>query len=194
MSAKPNCIVEIVIRSLISFLCCIMIGYIFYPSQIFNRYASAFSVPVYGLIGSIFFYSIRVNIKNAFAALLVLFVIDSAFITHATRLTYLLRDLFSIGALSAAIYIFYQYFYNKSQKERWLEPLILSALFTVFTLAAALISVIINKVFNLITLQWIYYIAKLYFLIGLGIGVGIILTEEPYSVKILMYFRNFFSN
>jgi hypothetical protein len=28
----------------------------------------------------------------------------------------------------------------------------------------------------------------------LGIGVGIILTEEPYSDKILMYFRNFFTN
>jgi hypothetical protein len=136
----------------------------------------------------------RINIKNTFAALLVLFVIDSAFITHATRLTYLLRDLFCIGALIVAIYIFYQFFYNKSQYERWLEPLILSALVATFTLVATLILVIINNELNVVTLQWVYYIAKLYFLIGLGIGVGIILTEEPYSDKILMYFRNFFTN
>jgi O-antigen/teichoic acid export membrane protein len=136
----------------------------------------------------------RVNIKNAFAVLLVLFVMDSAFIAHATRFTYILRDIFCVGALSAAIYIFYQYFYNKSQKERWLEPLILSALVAMFILAATLILVIINKALSVITFQWIYYIAKLYFLIGLGIGIGIMLTEEPYADKLLMYFRNFFNN
>ena len=194
MSAKPNYLTEIVIRSLISLVCCMVIGYIFYQSRIFNRHANTFSIPVEGLVGSIFFYSMHINIKNAFAALLVLFVIDSAFITHATRLTYLLRDLFCIGALIVAIYIFYQFFYNKSQYERWLEPLILSALVATFTLVATLILVIINNPLNVVTLQWVYYIAKLYFLIGLGIGVGIILTEEPYSDKILMYFRNFFTN
>ena len=57
-----------------------------------------------------------------------------------------------------------------------------------------LILIVISKCLNVVTVQWIYYIAKLYFLIGLGIGIGIILTEEPYLDKILMYFRNFFSN
>jgi hypothetical protein len=171
-----------------------VIGYIFYQSRIFNHRASVFSIPVYGLIGSIFFYSLRVNVKNALATLLVLFVMNSALITHATRLTYLLRDLFIIGTLSAAIYFFYQYFYNKNPKERWLEPLILSALVATFALVATSILVIINKAINTVTFQWIYYIAKLYFLIGLGIGIGIILTEEPYSKKILLYFRNFFRN
>jgi hypothetical protein len=136
----------------------------------------------------------RVNSKNAFAALLVLFVMDSAFITHATRLMYLLRDLIIIGALSAAIYFFYQYFYNKNPKERWLEPLILSALVATFSLIATFILVLINNTLNIVTFQWIYYIAKLYFLIGLGIGIGIILTEESYSEKILLYFRNILKN
>jgi len=194
MSAKPNYLTEIVVRSLISLVCCIVIVYIFYQSRIFNRHASTFSIPVEGLVGSIFFYSLRINIKNAFAALLVLFVIDSAFISHTTRLTYLLWDLFYIGALIVAIYTFYQFFYNKSQNERWLEPLILSALVATFTLVAALILVIINNSLNVVTLQWIYYIAKIYFLIGLGIGIGIILTEEPYSDKILMCFRDFFTS
>jgi hypothetical protein len=194
MSAKPNYLTEVVVRSFISLICCMVIGYIFYKSQIFNRHAGAFSILVYGLIGSIFFYTMRIDIRNAFAALLVLFVIDSAFITHATRFSYLLRDLFCIGALSAAIYTFYQYFYSKSQNERWLEPLILSALVAAFTLVATLILIVISRGLNVVTFQWIYYIAKLYFLIGLGIGIGIILTEEPYLDKILMYFRNFFSN
>jgi len=194
MSAKSNYLAEIIIRSFISLVCCIVIGYIFYQSRIFNRHAGTFSVPVYGVIGSIFFYSMRVNIKNAFAALLVLIVMDSAFITHATRFTYLLRDLIILCALSAAIYFFHQYFYNKSQKGRWLEPLILSALVATFSLVATFILVLINNTLNIVTFQWIYYIAKLYFLIGLGIGIGILLTEEPYSEKILLYFRNFFRN
>jgi hypothetical protein len=192
MNAKSNYITEIAIRTLVSFICCLLIGYIFYQSRIFNRFANASSIPVFGFIGSIFFYSMRVNIKNAFAVLLVLFVMNSAFITHATRLPYLLRDLFNIGALSAAIYIFHQYFYNKSQKERWLEPLILSALVATFTLAVTFILVIMNKVVNVVTFYWIYSIAKLYFLIGLGIGIGIMLSEEPYSDKIRAYFINFF--
>ena len=136
----------------------------------------------------------HINIQNAFAALLVLIVMNSAFITHATSLTYLLRDLIIICALSAAIYFFHQYFYNKSQKGRWLEPLILSALVATFSLVATFILVLINYTLNIVTFQWIYYIAKLYFLIGLGIGIGILLTEEPYSEKILLYFRNFFRN
>jgi hypothetical protein len=44
----------------------------------------AYSISVYGLISSIFFFPLRVNIKNAFAVLLVLFMMNSAFITHAT--------------------------------------------------------------------------------------------------------------
>jgi hypothetical protein len=194
MNEKSNNLSEVVVRSFVSFVCCMVIGYIFYRSRIFNRHIGTFSIPVYGLIGSIFFYSLRVNTKNAFAALLVLFVMNSAFVTHATKLEYILRDFLSIGGLTAAIYIFHKYFYDKSSKERWLEPLVLSALVAAFMLAAIFISVIVNKVLNVVTLQWIYYIAKLYFLIGLGIGVGILLTEEPYLDKIRLSLHDFFKN
>jgi hypothetical protein len=189
MSVQANPITEIIIRSLVSVLCCLAVGSIFYQSLIFNYHAGAFSVPMFGFIGSVFFYSLRVNIKNAFAVLLVLFVMDSALITHATKLTFLLRDLFYIGALSAAIFIFFKYFYNKNEKERWLEPLILSTLVAVFILGAAFLSLIIFNALRAISLPWIYNIAKLYFLIGLGIGIGITVTEEPYSRRILQYFK-----
>jgi hypothetical protein len=169
-----------------------VIGYIFYRSQIFNRYTGAFSFLIYGFIGSLFFYLLRVNINDALAALVVLSIMNSAFITHATRVVYLLRDFIMIGAFSSAIFIFYQYFYSKSQKDRWLEPLILSAVVAMFSLVATFLLVLIHNAVSIVTLYWIYSIARLYFLIGLGIGVGIIVSEEPYSGKIRGYFLNFF--
>ena len=192
MSIKPKSLADITIKTFISLLCCMVIGYIFYHSQIFNRHAGTFSFLIYGFIGSLFFYLLRVKINDALAALVVLYIMNSAFITHATRLAYLLRDFVMIGAFSSAIYIFYQYFYSKSQKDRWLEPLILSAVVATFSLIATFVLVIAHKAVSIVTLYWIYSIAKLYFLIGLGLGVGILVSEEPYSGKIRAYFLNFF--
>ena len=54
---------------------------------------------------------------------------------------------------------------------------------------------LIGSVFLLFTArQWIYHIAEIYFLIGLGIGIGIILTGEPYSDKIRKNFLNIYHN
>jgi hypothetical protein len=80
------------------------IGYIFYRSQIFNRHTAAFSFLVYGFIGSLFFYLPCVKINDTLAALVVLSIMNSAFITHATRLACLLRDVVMIGAFSSAIF------------------------------------------------------------------------------------------
>jgi hypothetical protein len=192
MNTKPNSFAEITIRAFVSLLFCLVIGYVLYTSLIFNRYSGLFSIPVYGIIGSIFFYTLRVNIKNALSALLVLIVMNSALITHATRLAYLMRDLSIISALSAAIYIFYRFFYNKNQNERWLEPLILSALVATFSLIATLILVLANNAMNAVTFRWLYSVTKLYFIIGLGIGLGMILTEEQYRNTIRKYLLKLF--
>jgi hypothetical protein len=169
-----------------------VIGYIFYRSQIFNRHTAAFSFLVYGFIGSLFFYLLRVKITDALAALVVLYAMNSAFITHATRLAYLLRDFVMIAAFSYAIFIFYHYFYSKSQKDRWLEPLILAAVIATFSLVATFILILLHHAMSIVTLYWIYTIARLYFLLGLGLGIGIIVSEEPYSGKIRAYVLNFF--
>ncbi len=83
MIIKSNYLDEIVIRTIVTIVCCLAIGYIFFQSQIFNYRLVTFMIPVYGSIGAIFFYSLRVNTRNAFAALLVLIVINSGFITHS---------------------------------------------------------------------------------------------------------------
>jgi hypothetical protein len=189
MNTKPKYIIEIVIRSIVSLICCLVIGYIFYQSQIFNRHASAFSFPVCGVVGSIFFYTLRINIRNAFAVFLVLFIATSALVTHSTRLIFLLRDILYYGAFASAIFIFFQYFYGKSIKDRWMEPLILSVLVAVIILFAFFLTMSINKAFGALTLSFVFFVAKLYFLIGLGMGVGIVITEEPYRSRILKFFK-----
>jgi hypothetical protein len=164
-----------------------------YRSLIFNRHSGVFSIPAYGLIGSMFFYTLRKNMRNAFTVLLVLTVMNSALITHATRILYLVRDLMIISALSSAIFLFYRSFYNKNPKERWLEPLILSALVATFSLIATGVLVLLNNALSTITFRWIFSITKLYFLIGLGIGLGILLTEEQYR-KTIRKFLSFHSS
>ena len=194
MNATQKQVGDIAIRSCISILCCAVVGYIFYQERIFNRHIPTFTILVYGIIGSIFFQILRVNVRNAWAAFLLLFIANTALITHSTRIAYLVRDVFYCGALALALVLFFRIFYHKGTKDRWTEPLILAALLSVFTLVALSILMILHKALHNLTFIYLYTTAKLYFLTGLGLGMGIILTEDPYRTRILKFFHSFYGS
>jgi hypothetical protein len=182
---------EIILRTCISFLCCMAFGYLFFQSNIFSRHTGTFMILTDGFIGSVFFYTLRFNRKDALTVLLILFVMETAFISRVTMPLYLLRNFLHTGSIAIAIYIFFRVFYGKNRNEKWIEPLILAALVTVGALTATLLLTVINNVIHAITFPWIFSMAKLYFLIGLGIGCGITISEDPYRTRIWDWFRTF---
>lgn len=191
LNARPNHFTEIAFRSLVSVFFCLLFGYIFFQLEIFNRHAGAFSIPVFGLIGSVFFYTLLVDTKNAYAALIVMLFMNSALLTHATMLTYLLRDVLIVGAVAAAMVLYHKYFYGKYSDKRWREPLVLAVLVAILVLIVAIISLVMFGVTRVLSVYWIFYILRLYFLIGLGTGCGIIATEDPYASRIRTWMTSF---
>ena len=191
METTQSIIKEIVFRTFVSVLCCTILGYLFWKGLVFYRYHSAFQFIAYGTMGSVFFYTLRFSVKNAFAALLLALVVFS-FLVIESRGLYTLRDSLVAIAMASTIYVYFTTFHNRTKLSKLTEPLILAMLFSISNfIIFLLIDAIVYKI--PITLAWVYEVTKHFFLIGLGIGIGIILTEEPYSEKIRAKFHNFIS-
>lgn len=188
MESTQSIIKEIAFRTFISILCCTILGFIFWKGSVFYRYHSAFQFIAYGTMGSIFFYTLRFGVKNALAALLIALVVLS-FLVMESRGLYFVRDLSVAITMSSSLYIYFTIFHNRTKLSKLTEPFILAMLFSISNLILYLI--LDSITFKIpITLAWVYQVTKHFFLIGLGIGIGIILTEEPYLKKIRGMFCN----
>ena len=63
-------------RSLVSVACCALVGFIVFQGRILHPFFWTSQLIMFGIVGSIFFYTLRINRRNAFAVLLVLFVVQ----------------------------------------------------------------------------------------------------------------------
>jgi hypothetical protein len=191
VETTQSIIKEIAFRTFISFLCCTIFGYMFWKGSVFNLYHSAFQFIAYGTIGSIFFYTLRFGVKNAIGVLLFTAVMLFG-VVMKTHGMFAIRDLFVTIAIASTIYIYFTTFHNQTKLSKIFEPLVLAFLFSLSNFIVILLTGFIIYGHGG-TLSWVYEITKHFFLIGLGIGIGIILTEEPYSEKIRAKFHNFIS-
>ena len=190
MTRSGNVIREIAFRSFISILFCTLFGYIFWKGSVLNRHHTASEYIVFGGIGSVFFQSLRYNPRNAFAALFVLSLTVPVVIMRETGV-YFVRDVLVAIASGSALYLYFSNFYDREKSRKFTEPLVLAVLFAVCNFAVFLSLVLIEGREKMITLFWAYEVIKQWFLIGLGIGIGIILTERPYAERIRLWFLGF---
>jgi hypothetical protein len=129
----------------------------------------------------------RINRRNAFAVLLVLFVVQFGLLFRHIQPATLLGNFIFFATLGAALYIFFIGFYTKSVKYRNLQPLVLASLFAIaFAVATLLLGLLDSILFH----PLIYSLtaatetnAKYEFLVGLGIGLGILLLDNGYVHK-----------
>jgi hypothetical protein len=174
-------------RSLVSMICCLVFGLIVFQSNVFHPYFWTSQLVMFGIIGSVFFYTLRINKRNAFAVLLVLFVVQFGLLFRHLQPIMLLSDFIFFGALAAALYIFFVSFYTKSVRYRNLQPLVLAALFAIIFAAATLILGLLDEtLFGLprfSVLDAMLMNAKYECLVGLGIGLGILLLDNGYVHK-----------
>ncbi|MFI5251321.1 MAG: hypothetical protein ACHQQQ_02720 [Bacteroidota bacterium] len=181
---------EIVLKTLVSVLCCAILGYIFYRGDLFNRSLHHFDFIAFGIIGSVFFHTLRFSVRNAFAVLLSAALIVTVLLERAHG-RYALGIVLNTVTSALAIYLFFIFIYNSQGKKKLVELLNLALLFAVLNLFANLLIVLIfgnpQRISALWTLQWIRH----WFLIGLGIGVGIVVTEKSIPEKLRTSYRDF---
>jgi hypothetical protein len=99
----------------------------------------------------------------------------------------LLRDVISFTALAAALYIFFISFYTKTVRYRNLQPLVLATLFAIsFAIATLVLGLLDSVLFHSLRSNLFFAVetnAKYEFLVGLGIGLGVLLLDNGYVRK-----------
>jgi hypothetical protein len=158
--------------------------------QVFHRTNWAFLFIAFGTIGSVFFHTLRFSIRNALATLLFVSLIISVLVLRSHKI-YSIRDILVTIASASSMYIYFTAIYNQPKRRMYTEPLVLAALFAISNFFAFLMFALLEGLVRNFSGLWVYGIFKQWFLIGLGIGIGIILTEQPVSEKLRTGLLNF---
>lgn len=198
LRSDTNIISEIFCKSLVSVFFCLILGVAFYQWLLFNIHYPSFQIVLYGILGSLFFFSLQVNVRNSFALLLVMFVVQSGLLTRSFRLGLLTRDIVFVAAVGASIYLYFIAFYRRTLQLRHLHPLVLGTMFVLaFSLATVILELIERRIPGLSggRLLWALQINAINgFLIGLGIGVGILMIDNGYVTWTRIMARRLFGS
>jgi hypothetical protein len=189
MFTKARCVADVVNRSVVTVLCCLVVGFIFCQWRIFDPRDPAFQFVTFSVLGSMFFFTLRVNARNSLAVLLVFFMIHSGLVTHALQHSTLLRDFLFFAAVAGAVSLFFVVFDRPGELSRPIDPLVLATLFALTYFVATVIlhaeEGFLSKVivFNYVT-DMILPLMTYGFLTGFGIGIGIFITDRQYLERV----------
>jgi hypothetical protein len=175
-------------RSLVSIACCFIVGLIVFQSRLFLPYFWTSGLIMFSIAGSLFFYTLRINQRNAFAVLLVLFVVTFGLFFRHLEPVKILRILVFYATLAATLYTFFVGFYTKTVRYRNLQPLVLATLFAIaFSIATLILGLLDETYFRSVVsslFEAVLTNAKYEFLVGLGIGLGILLLDNGYVHRV----------
>ena len=171
-------------RSLVSIACCMIVGLIVFQARVFHPFFWTSQLGVFSVAGSVFFYTLRISRRNAFAVLLVLAVVTFGLLFRHLKPLLLFADIVFFATLGAALTIFFISFYSKTVNYRNLQPLVLA---TIFALAFSLATLFVGAMDIAFGYPPGYSLfeamltnARYEFLVGLGIGLGILLLDNGY--------------
>jgi len=171
------------LQSTVATVCCLLLGLIFYQQQIWNIYYPSFKFVTYGVVGSLFFATLRAfRFRTAFAVLIVLFFLEAQFLFNSFAYGRLLNDVISFAVAPLAVLLFYRFFHAKVEETTFFDPLILGALFAgTGALARILFDIHRNIQVQYWTILRPWQLAPdlgMNFLIGFGLATGFFITER----------------
>lgn len=182
MRTETNVVSEIVCKSVMSVFFCFILGVPLYQSLVFNTHSPGFQIALYGIIGSLFFFSLQINVRNSFALLVAMLVLQGGLLTRSTHWQWLVRDAAFIAAVGGSLYVYYDSFYRRTAQLRYLHPLVLGTIFVLaFSLATTIVGMMEWHAIGLLGQRlWsaIQVNAVNGFVIGLGIGLGILMIDN----------------
>jgi len=179
MSVKEK--LRFLLHVIIPAACCIILGYIIYGNAIFMPKMTTFQIIITGLMGSLFLASLKVTaFKNSVGILLIIFVLNSFFITKSIQAQNLFADIVYYAALFLSIYFFYTKFYMKKSPSFYSLYMTLSfaliysiGLIAYFAARNFNFGVPLSSGFRIVFIQILINV-----LIGLGIGTGTFFADK----------------
>ncbi|MCL5267155.1 MAG: hypothetical protein M1469_03510 [Bacteroidetes bacterium] len=179
---------QFLLRSLIPFACCIVVGLIFFPKDIFRPHMAAFQFVDSGIVASLF-YNMMVFLKprRAYVGLLFLYVMQLVLDGPLNPIA-VLRDVCYIGGIGVAIVLFIRYFKPNLYTGYLYSAVTLAGLYPLVFIVATEINLVVLKTFGVplipyvaVMVQTSYMFAPgvlLALLVGFAAGVGIELSER----------------
>ena len=186
MSEQFGRLLHIAFRSVVATVCCILLGLVFYQQQVWNIYYPHFRFVTYGVVGSLFFCSLRsFGFRTAIAVLVVLFFLEAQFVLDSFHDGRFLNDLIYFTIAPVAVLLFYRFFHSKVEATTLFDPIILGALFA----GTGALARILFDIHRDIQLQYwtIFHPWQLApdlgmnFLIGFALAAGLFISERHKS-------------
>lgn len=165
-------LITVIIFTIIGTISCLLLGITFFGLEVFDIKSPFFQFVVFGLIGSISFILFKLKrYRDTLFILALLLLFEILWLGSKYPITH------TLGYLSVVIstYIYTKYFFNKIQGVKYARPLILASLFAIFFV---IVTFALNFIYqasqgNLFPFKNM----PVGFLIGLGLGIGIELSE-----------------
>lgn len=169
-------------KSLVTALVCLLAGIVIYGLNVFDIHRATFQFVSTGILGSLFFFTLRqAGVRHSVLVLFLFFVIMTGLLTNGYRHGLLLRDAVYVAAVGITLFLFSSRIYRKDHPHQWLSPMILGALMGAVMLLTTLLLALgtnLPKATSLSSvLLSIWPVVVMNFVIGLGLGTGIIVCE-----------------
>lgn len=182
MRSSLNIVATIIGESFVPIFITVIFGFIFYGWNLFTPHYFSFQIIAGAVISSLFFLTLRINRRDALAVLLVLIVIQLGLIVRPENFfQFTPAFLFSV-AFASSLYLFYRIFYLKTVTLRYLHPLVLAAIFALFSLLVSATLIFTTRSYRSVEpIRLLYAIetnALNSFVIGLGTGLGVFLLDN----------------
>jgi hypothetical protein len=192
MDWSKESIKKILFNSLVPIVCCILLGLIRYGWIIFSFHSHSFVFIAYGIIGSLFFFTLRdLGLRQAlFVALILAFASELLTKPQQSPLRFVSGLLF-VAALIISIFVYYKYFYLKNRRSL-LNPFVLLFVLVMLFHIVQLGFTLIHPV--KLRLTWGFWFEIFGSLIptamtGFGIGIGIWISDHS-KVNALLHRLN----
>lgn len=174
MKSKRQIVTKFMITVVMGTICCLIVGLCFFGLKVFVFNNPASQYLIIGLTGSIFYAVLKFrNLRDAILIMILLYLAN-LLIFGSARL--LLTRLVFFAAVGIALYVFFHFFEAEMKGLKFGEFLIIASSFAVMYVIVTLILQIIYNSTNF-KMELLYNL-DLGFLIGLGLGIGIELSNR----------------
>jgi hypothetical protein len=172
---------QIIFHSLVTSGCCILLGLVIYQGRVFVRTHYAFQFIALGLAGGIFFHTLRVLGVRIGLFVLVGLVLIQIVYNRSADFWWVLRDFIFGVSLGSAIYLFFVNYNARQKVQGVMTPITLGGLLAATNLVATIALVLVNGAPVFQSFPSILVNVMLGFLIGFGIGGGILISMKVFA-------------
>jgi hypothetical protein len=179
-SSRP---VQFISHAIIPVICSIIVGLILCGGEVFNRYSTASQFIYSPIIASVFYFLLVLGKpRDAYAGLFVLLVLQIV-LAHSTTTILVLRDLFYVAEIAAAVLLYFKYFKHSVHINPFYTAITLAGLYAATYVITSQIHLAILRDASPQSTQVTVYsmatIASFYgSTIGFAVGGGITLADK----------------